>query len=151
MPPLSQVRATVEQQVRALKAAELAKQKAVEAQKTLAGNGAGLKLQTTPVFGYNVKGDLPGIGNSKPLMEKAFELTTASTTPSEPMLISNRWYAVRLKQRSAAPQADFTSRKDEIKKRMLPAKQEETLRNWLKELRSKAKIVINPAFTAANQ
>ncbi|SKA20065.1 peptidyl-prolyl cis-trans isomerase D [Trichlorobacter thiogenes] len=151
LPPLAQVRATVEQQVRAIKAAELAKQKAVEAQKALAAGGAGLKLQATPAFGYNAKGDLPGIGSSKPLMEKAFELTTASAAASEPILVGNRWYAVRLKQRIAAPQTDFTPRKDEIKKRMLPAKQEETLRNWLKELRSKAKIVINPALTAANQ
>jgi peptidyl-prolyl cis-trans isomerase D len=67
------------------------------------------------------------------------------------MLVGNRWYAIRLKLRNAAPQTDFAAHKDEIKKRMLPAKQEETLRTWLKELRSKAKIVINPAFTAANQ
>ena len=151
LPPLAQVRTTVEQQVRALKAAELAKQKAVEAQKALASGGAGLKLQTTPPFGYNTKGELPGIGSSQPLMEKVFELTTAAATPSEPMLVGNRWFAVRLKQRTAAPQGDFAARKDEIKKRMLPAKQEEALRSWLKELRSKAKIVINPAFTATNQ
>ena len=151
LPPLAQVRTTVEQQVRAIKAAELAKQKAVEAQKALAAGGTGLKLQATPAFGYNAKGDLPGIGSSKPLMEKAFELTTASATASEPVLVGNRWYAVLLKQRTSAAAADFAARKDEIKKRLLPAKQEETLRNWLKELRSKAKIVINPALTAANQ
>jgi len=151
LPPLAQVRTVVEQQVRGLKAAELAKQKAVDAQKALTAGGAGLKLQATPVFNYNAKGDIPGIGNSKPLMEKAFELTTASATATEPMLVGNRWYAIRLKQRNAAPQTDFAAHKDEIKKRMLPAKQEETLRTWLKELRSKAKIVINPAFTAANQ
>ena len=151
LPPLAQVRSTVEQQVRAQKAADLAKQKAVEAQKSLAAGGAGLKLQTTPLFGYNAKGELPGIGVSKPLMEKAFELSTTAATPAEPMPVANRWYAVRLKQRVAAAQSDFTGRKDEIKKRMLPAKQEEALTNWLKELRSKAKIVINPAFTAANQ
>jgi peptidyl-prolyl cis-trans isomerase D len=151
LPPLAQVRTTVEQQVRALKATELAKQKAVEAQKALASGGTGLKLQTTPAFSYNAKGELPGIGSSPPLMEKVFELTTAAATPSEPMLVGNRWYAVRLKQRTAAPQGDFAARKDEIKNRMLPAKQEEALRNWLKELRSKAKIDINPAFTATNQ
>jgi len=151
LPPLAQVRTAVEQQLRAVKAADLAKQKAVEAQKSLAAGGAGLKLQTTPAFSYNAKGDLPVIGSSAPLMEKVFELTTAAATPSEPMLVGNRWYAVRLKQRIAAPQADFSARKDEIKKRMLPAKQEETMRAWLKELRSKAKIVINPAFTAVNQ
>lgn len=151
LPPLAQVRSRVEQLVRAAKAAELAKQKAVTAQKELAGNAAGLKLQTTPAFGYNPKGTLPGIGTSPVLMEKVFELSSTAPALSEPILVGSRWYAVRLKQRTAAPQADFAARKDEIKKRLLPAKQEETLRTWLKELRSKAKIVINPAFTAANK
>jgi len=151
LPPLAQVRVSVEQQVRAVKAAELAKQKAVLAQKALATGGAGLKLLNTPSFSYNAKGDLSDIGNSLPLMEKVFELTATAATPSEPMLVGNRWYAVRLKQRLAAPQADFAARKDEIKKRLLPAKQEEALRNWLKELRSKAKIVYNPALTAADR
>ncbi len=150
LPPLAQVRGAVEQLLRGEKAAELAKQKAVSAQKALASGGAGLKLQATPVFGYNAKGDLPSIGNSKPLMEKAFDLTSAASVLSEPMLVGTRWYAVRLKQRTAAPEADFASRKDEIKKRMLPAKQEESLRTWLKDLRTKAKIVINPALTANN-
>jgi peptidyl-prolyl cis-trans isomerase D len=84
-------------------------------------------------------------------MEKDFDLTTASATASEPLLVGNRWYAVRLKLRSAAPQTDFVPRMVELKKRMLPAKQEEAMHNWLKELRSKAKIVYNPALTAPNQ
>ncbi len=151
LPPLALVRARVEQQARALKAAELAKQKAIDAQKALAAGGAGLKLQSTPAFGYTAKGDIPAIGNSPALMEKAFDLTTAAPALTEPLPVGNRWFAVRLKQRTAAAQADFAARKDEIKKRLLPAKQEETLRNWLKELRSKAKIVINPAFTAATK
>jgi peptidyl-prolyl cis-trans isomerase D len=151
LPPLAQVRSAVEQQLRIIKAAELAKQKAVDAQKALAAGGVGLKLQSTPAFTYNAKGDVPGIGNSKPLMEKAFELSPTSAAATEPILVGNRWYAIRLKQRIAAPQSDFALRKDEIKKRMLPAKQEEALHTWLKELRNKAKIVINPAFTAANQ
>lgn len=151
LPPLAQVRASVEQQVRALKAADLAKQKAVDAQKKLAAASSEVKLQTTPAFNYNAKGDLPGIGSSKPLMEKVFDLTTATPALTEPILVGNRWIAARLKQRLAAPQSDFVARKDDLKKRMLPAKQEENLRAWLIELRSKAKIVINPAFTAGNE
>ena len=145
--PLSQVRATVEQQVRAAKAAELAKQKAVEAQKQLATtNQSGLKLQSTPAFGYSAKGDLPGIGNSQPMMEELFKLTAAAPALSEPMMIGNRWYAVRLKQRIAATEADFAGQKEALKQRMLPQRQEETLRNWLKERRAKAKIVVNQAL-----
>jgi len=145
--PLAQVRATVEQQVRAAKAAELAKQKAVEAQKQLASsNLSGLKLQTTAAFGYNAKGDLPGIGSSQPLMEEIFKLTAAAPALNEPILIGNRWYAVRLKQRIAAPEADFAGQKEALKQRMLPQRREEALRNWLKERRAKAKIVINQAL-----
>ncbi len=151
LPPLVQVRPAVEQQVRQVKAAELAKQKAVDAQKALAAGGVGLKLQSTPAFGYSAKGELPGIGTSLPLLEKAFEFSSATPALTEPMLVGNRWFAVRLKQRIAAPQTDFAARKDEIKQRLLPAKQEEALRSWLKELRSKAKIEISPAFTVANQ
>jgi len=123
----------------------------VDAQKKLAAASNDVKLQTTPAFNYNAKGDLPGIGSSKPLMEKVFDLTTATPALTEPLLVGNRWIAARLKQRQAAPQSDFVARKDDLKKRMLPAKQEENLRAWLIELRSKAKIVINPAFTAGNE
>lgn len=142
--PLAQVRPTVEQQVRAIKAAELAKQKAVEAQKQLATtNQNGLKLQTTPAFNYNTKGDLPGIGASQPLMEAAFKLTAAAPALSEPMLVGNRWYAVRLKQRIAAAEGDLAGQKEVLKQRMLPQLQEEALKTWLEERRNKAKIVIN--------
>lgn len=145
--PLSQVRGTVEQQVRAAKAAELAKQKAVDAQKQLAtSNLSGLKLQSTTAFGYNAKGDLPGIGTSQPLMEEAFKLTTTAPALSEPMLIGNRWYAVRLKQLIAAPEADLAAQRETIKQRILPQRQEEALKSWLKERRDKAKIVINQAL-----
>lgn len=151
LPPLTQVRAVVEQQMRLVKAAELAKQKAVDAQKALATGGTGLKLQSTPAFGYSTKGELPGIGTSLSLLEKVFELSSNAPALTEPMLVGNRWFAVRLKQRIAAPQSDFAARKEEIKQRLVPAKQEEALSSWLKELRGKAKIEISPAFTAANQ
>lgn len=145
--PLAQVRGTIEQQVRSLKAAELAKQKAVEAQKQLGtSNLAGLKLQTTPAFTYTAKGELPGIGTSQPLMESVFKLTAAAPAPGEPVLIGNRWYAVRLKQRSVAAETDFAGQKEALKQRMLPQRQEEALASWLKEHRAKAKIVINQAL-----
>lgn len=147
--PLAQVRSTVEQQVRAIKAAELAKTKAIAAQKQLGTtNLSGLKLQTTPAFGYNAKGELPGIGNSVPLMEAVFKLSAAGAAPAEPFAIGSRWYAVRLKNRVSAPDTDFAAQKDAIKARLLPAKQEETLINWLKERRAAAKIVINQALIA---
>lgn len=150
LPPLAQVRSTVEQQVRLAKAAELAKQKAVEVQKALAANGND-KLKTTPAFTYAPKGTIPGIGTSAAMMEKVFDLTAAAPAPPEPFLVDGRWVAVRLKQRLAAPQDGFAARKEEIKARLLPVRQEKALRDWLKELRGKAKIEINPGLTADNK
>lgn len=148
--PLAQVRSTVEQQFKGIRAAELAKQKAAEAQKQLGTtNHSGLKLQATPPFGYNPKGDIPSIGVSVPLMESAFKLTTASPAPSEPILIGNRWYAFRLKSRSVTSEADFASMKEEIKKQILPAKQEESIAAWLKEQKAKTKITINETLKTA--
>lgn len=147
--PLSQVRSTVEQQVRLTKAAELAKQRAIETQKKLASSN-NLKVSTTPPFGYSTQGIIPGIGTSKPLMENLFDLTATAPALSEPVQVDGKWYAIRLKQRIAAPQDGFLSQKEEIKARLLPAHQEKALRDWLKELRSKAKIELNPGLTAQN-
>lgn len=148
--PLAQVRATVEQQVRAVKAAELAKTKAIAAQKQLVGTDhGGLKLQATPLFGYNAKGELPGIGASLPLMEAVFKLSAVTAAPSEPFAVGNRWYAVRLKTHDIASEKDLAAQKEAIKAKLLPGKQESALTGWLKERRAAAKIVINPALSAA--
>ncbi len=150
--PLAQVRGTIEQQVRALKAAQLAKQKALEAQKQLGtSNLSGLKLQTTPAFGYTAKGDLPGIGTSLPLMDSAFKLTAAAPAPTEPMLIGSRWYAVRLKQRTAAAETDFAAQKEALRQRMLPQRQQEVLKAWLQEQRAKTKVLINQAVLESDR
>jgi peptidyl-prolyl cis-trans isomerase D len=47
-----------------------------------------------------------------------------------------------------APKADFDKTKEELKKRILPKKQDDALAAWIKELKAKAKIEINPAITA---
>ena len=47
------------------------------------------------------------------------------------MLVGNRWYAVRLKQRIAAPKLTSAGQKEALKQRMLPQRQEEALKNWL--------------------
>jgi len=47
-----------------------------------------------------------------------------------------------------APRADFEKSKEELKKRILPKKQEDALAAWIKERRTQAKIEINPALTA---
>jgi len=118
----------------------MAKQKAFEAQKALASGGAGLKLSTTPAFGYNLLGTLPGIGTSKPMLEKVFDLTPAAPAPAEPFLVDGRWFAVRLKQRIAASNDGFAKQKEEIKARLLPVRQEQRCVNGLKNCGQKQRL-----------
>ena len=150
VPPLADIKAAVEVKAKAVKAAELAKKKAEDAAKQFVAKAV-LKTQSTGSFGFSAKGDLPVIGNAPELMEAAFKLTSAAPAVDTAFKVGNRWYAVRLKQRSEAPKADFEKAKEELKKKLLPRKQEEALEKWIKELRAKAKIEINQALVAADK
>lgn len=147
VPPLAEIKAAVEQKARSAKSIDLAKKKAEEAAKQFVAK-ATLKTQATGTFGYSSKGDVPVIGNAPELMEAAFKLTSAAPATDTSFKVGNRWYAVRLKQRIEAPKADFEKSKDELKKKLLPKKQDDALAAWIKELRAKAKIEINPALAA---
>lgn len=147
VPPLAEIRAAVEQKARAVKAVDVARNKAAEALKQLAAK-ASLKTRPTGSFGYAAKGDVPTIGPAPQLMEAAFKLTAAAPVAAEPVKVGERWYAVRLKQRIEAPRAEFEKTKQQIKLKMLPKKQEEAVATWIKGLRDKAKIEINPALVA---
>jgi len=147
VPPLAEIRGAVEIKAKAAKSIELAKTKAEEAAKQLAAKAA-LKTQSTGSFGYSAKGDIPAIGTSPEIIEAVFKLTTAQA-PATPFKIGNRWYAVRVKSRTDAPTARFDATKEELKKKMLPKKQEDALSDWIKGLRAKAKIEINQALIAA--
>jgi len=62
-------------------------------------------------------------------------------------MLNGRWYAIRLKERIAAPDADFQKERQQLIQSLLPVKQREAVEKWLKGLRDKSKIVINPALT----
>ena len=144
VPPLAQIRSAVEQKVLALKAAELARKKAEEALPQLAKGGA--QLKETGSFGYAATGNVPGIGSSPELMELAFTLTPADPVAKKAVKIGERWYAVKLKARSEAPTAALATEKEKIRQELLPKKQQEAQESWLKELKAKAKIEVNPAI-----
>lgn len=146
VPALAEIRGAVEAKAKSAKAIELAKKKAEDAAKQLSTKGA-LKTQLTGSFGYTAKGDIPAIGTSPEIVEAVFKLS-ASQAPSTPFMIGSRWYAVRVKSRTETPKARFDAVKEELKKKMLPKKQEEALIEWTKGLREKAKIEINQALIA---
>lgn len=148
VPPLALIRSQVEQGAREEKAKELAKQKAEQAVAELAKQSPGLKLQETGSFGWSAKGDIPRIGSSPQAMEAAFSLTAASPAAKTPFQLGDRWYAIKLKNRVETNKDAFPMEKEKIKQSLLPKKQQEALDKWLKDLKAKAKIEINPALLA---
>ncbi|HEX8960251.1 MAG TPA: SurA N-terminal domain-containing protein [Geobacteraceae bacterium] len=148
VPPLAQVRGQVEQGARDDKAKELAKQKAEQALTELAKPNPNLKLQETGNFGYSAKGEIPKIGTSPTAMEAAFSLTAAAPVFHAPVPVGDRWYAIKLKSRTEMNKEAFPQEKEKIKQSLLPKKQQEALDKWIKDLRAKAKIEVNPALLA---
>jgi len=144
VPALAEIKGAVEEKTKAAKAIELAKKKADDAAKQLSSK-ASIKTQSTGSFGYSAKGDVPAIGASPEIVEAVFKLSAAQA-PSAPFKVGNRWYAVRVKSRTEAPKAQFDATREELKKKMLPKKQEDALAEWSKGLREKAKIEINQAL-----
>ena len=143
VPPLAQIRGAIEQKVVEVKAAELARKKAEEALGQLAKGTA--QAKETGSLGYSAAGSIPGIGTSPELMEQAFTLTSAAPVAKNIVKVADRWYALKLKARTEAPTAELAQSSEAIKKELLPKKQQAALDTWLKELRAKAKIEINPA------
>jgi peptidyl-prolyl cis-trans isomerase D len=150
VPPLSKVRGAVEKRVSAEKAFALASKKATEAQSRLAKGPVGGTMQETGGFQYSEKGIVPKIGTSTELMESAVLLNKTSPAPPAPFFVNGRWYAVRLKERIEVSVADFQKDRQKTMQVLLPKKQQEAVEQWLKGLKDKAKIVINPALTADN-
>jgi peptidyl-prolyl cis-trans isomerase D len=144
VPPLAKVRAQVEKLAADQMARDLAQRKAEQALEQLKKGSSALKLQESGYFTYDEKGQIPKIGKAPRIMEAAFKLTKESPTPNLPLQVDDRWYAIKLKDRAAADTADFQKMKEQIKQSLLPQKQQELMESWLKDLRSKAKIEINP-------
>jgi peptidyl-prolyl cis-trans isomerase D len=149
VPALAQIKPQVTAAALQDKAKELAKKKAEETLAALAKNAPTAKLQETPAFAYSDKAPVvPGIGASPEIMEEAFNLTSQAPASKTPFKIGDRWYAIKLKSRIAADTAPFQQSKDQLKKEMLPKKQQEALDKWVKELKAKAKIEINNSLIA---
>jgi peptidyl-prolyl cis-trans isomerase D len=149
VPPLAEIKSQVEARAAIDKAQELAKKKAEEALAAFAKNSAPAKVQETGTFAFSEKAPIiPKIGGSPEIMEAAFNLTSQAPAAKTPFKINDRWYAVKLKTRIAADTKAFEQTKEELKKELLPKKQQEALAAWVKELKAKAKIEINTALLA---
>jgi len=146
VPPLAQIKGRVEALASEEKGRSLTQKKAMDALTSLTSGKSGLKLQETGSFVYSPKGDIPKIGVSPEIMEAAFALSSMAPVAKAPFQIGERWYAIKLKTRTEVDKDAFPKAKEEIKKTLLPKKQQEVLADWMKDLKGKAKIEINPGL-----
>ncbi len=150
VPPLSQVRSRVEKLAADEKARELAHKKAADTLALMTTGKTPAGLQDTGLFSFSTAGEIRGIGKSPEIMDAAFSLTQASPVPKAPFKAGDNWYAIKLKNRVEADTGDFQKTKEQIKQGMLQGKREEAVVNWLKALKSSAKIETNPLLLADN-
>jgi peptidyl-prolyl cis-trans isomerase D len=150
VPPLEQIRTKVEKLAADDGARELARKKADDELALIAKGKTPAGLRDTGPFPYSATAEIPGIGKSPEIMEAAFDLTKASPVAKAPIKSGENWYVIKLKNRLEADTSDFQKTKEQIKQSMLPAKQQEAVANWVKELRSKAEVEINPSLLNDN-
>jgi peptidyl-prolyl cis-trans isomerase D len=146
VPPLDRIRGRVEALAAADKARQLAQKKAGDTLALLAKGSPALKLQETGSFVYSAKGDIPGIGVSPEVMDAAFNLSNTAPAAKTVFKVGERWYALKLKERVETNREEFPKQKEQIKQGLLPAKQQDILASWMKELKGKTKIEVNPAL-----
>jgi peptidyl-prolyl cis-trans isomerase D len=150
IPPLEEVKEEVRKKVVEMKCEEKARQVAEEvlgqirAGKDMkeVGKNRGIQMEGTGFF-TRVGGMVPKIGPAGEFMAILSSLTEKSPSPKEVLKTKDGYFVVKLADLEPADQGKFSAAKKDLEKRLLYQKQEESLQNWLKQLRAKAKIEIN--------
>ncbi len=102
----------------------------------------GIQMEETGFF-TRAGGMVPKIGPVGEFMSTLSSLTEKKPSPKDVLRTKDGYFVVRLSAVEPADQTKFLSVKDELKKRLLYQRQEESFQNWLEQLRAKAKIEIN--------
>jgi peptidyl-prolyl cis-trans isomerase D len=107
-----------------------------------AGKARGIQVEETGFF-TRVGGVVPKIGPLGEFMTTLSSLTERNPSPKEVIRTKGGYFVVRLSGFEPADQSKFPSLEKDLQKRLIYQKQEESLQNWLRQLRAKAKIEIN--------
>ena len=94
-------------------------------------------------FISKTEGSIPGIGKYIGEKEGLFTLTEESPHYPEPLQYGTTFYLFSLKGSKEADPKLFEATQDELRKRLLTKKQEETITTWITGLRNKATIEVN--------
>jgi peptidyl-prolyl cis-trans isomerase D len=154
IPPLEEVKEEVRRKVVGKKADEKAHQMAddllnqIRTGKNIreVARQKGYPLEETGFF-TRTAGVVPKIGPTRELMGIIASLTEKNPIPKEVIQTKDGYFVVRLSGFEPADQSKFQSVKKNLEKRLSYQKQEESLQNFLIQLRSKAKIDINKDLT----
>jgi peptidyl-prolyl cis-trans isomerase D len=154
IPSLDEVKEEVTRKVIGTKAEEKAHQAAEDLLKQIqAGKNIrevakekGYPQEETGFF-TRTAGVVPRIGPTREFIGILASLTEKNPNPKEVIQTKDGYFVVKLSGYEPADQTKFQSMKKNLEKRLSYQKQEETFRNWLTQLRSKAKIDINKDLT----
>ena len=106
----------------------------------------GLQVEETGWF-TRTGGMVPRIGPAGQLMPFLSSLTEKNPVPKEIWKTKDGYFVVKLLSREPADESPFPSVKKDLGKRLVTQKEEQFFRNWLDQLKVKAKIEINPSAT----
>ena len=139
VPPLDEVRAKVEDSLKAAKAAELAKVKAQEfAEKAKTAGGIdklatsySVDVKTSEEFTRN--GNLQDLGSSSQFDSFAFSSAVGSV--SQPIQVGQRQVVAQLKEKHAVNPEEFAKAKDGLRQSLLTPKKDKMFQSYLDSVR----------------
>jgi peptidyl-prolyl cis-trans isomerase D len=150
IPPFEEVKAEVLRKMAGKKAEEKARQAAEEILNQLksgkefreVAKEKGYSLEETGFFN-RAGGVVPKIGPAGEWAAPLSSLSEKKPFPKEVFKTKEGFFVVKLLASEPADKGKFQSVKKNLEKRLVYQKQEEVFRNWLQDLRSKAKVDIN--------
>jgi peptidyl-prolyl cis-trans isomerase D len=154
IPDLADVKPVVESMLRKVEAVKLAQNAAELALKELMAGKAlktqaknGVKVAETGMFGRDMGGFVPTLGDVAGLSEVAFALTVKNPLADQVFVSGETFYVVRLKQlQPADPNALTADESQRLKDSVLRTKRDAFLKENLAKLSAEAEIVISPAM-----
>ena len=149
--PLAEVRARVEKEFIADKAAKMAREAAETLLKQAksgadfgeAAKEAGQDVKTTDFYTRNAQSadGLPG-----ELTRKGFELSTKAPYPDEVLSQGQNFYILHYQEKTPAPEELFAEKREELASLLLMEKQLKVVGSWVKHMEAKADITTNEKF-----
>jgi peptidyl-prolyl cis-trans isomerase D len=150
IPSPEEVREEVRRKVISVKADEKARQVADDLLKQIRSGKSiketarerGFQVEETGFF-IRAQGLVPKIGPAGEFMGLLSSLTEKNPAPKEVLRTKDGYFVVRLSAVEHADKNKFPAVKKNLERRLVSQKQEEFFKNWLSQLRAKAKIEIN--------